>query len=53
MLRVGIMLDSFTSSAWVAKVIDEIQSSGFARVELVMLNDDLAQRKSSFKMPWR
>jgi hypothetical protein len=53
MLRVGIMLDSFTSSAWVAKVIDEIQSSGFARVELVMLNDDLAQRKSSFKMRLR
>jgi hypothetical protein len=49
MLRVGIMLDSFTSSAWVAKVIADIQSSGFARVELVVLNDDLAHRKSSFK----
>ena len=49
MLRVGIMLDSYTSSAWVAKVIEDIQSSGFARVELVVLKDDAVQRKSSLR----
>jgi len=49
MLRVGIMLDSYTSSAWVAKVIEDIQSSGFARVELVMLDGDRWQRTSSLK----
>jgi hypothetical protein len=49
MLRVGIMLDSYTSSAWVAKVIEDIQVSGFARVELVVLNRDSAQGKSSLK----
>ena len=38
MLRVGVVLDSYTSSAWVAKVIEDIQSSGFARLELVVLN---------------
>src|SRR5580658_8482930 len=53
MLRVGIMLYSYTSSAWVAKVIEDIQSSGFARVDLVMLKDDLAQRTSSFRMRLR
>jgi hypothetical protein len=49
MLRVGIMLDSYTSSAWVAKVIEDIQSSGFALLELVILNSHPEQRGSSFK----
>jgi hypothetical protein len=47
MLRVGVVLDSYTSSAWVAKVIEDIQSSGFARLELVILNDPSEQGKSS------
>jgi len=47
MLRIGIVLDSYTSSAWVAKVIEDIQSSGFARLELVLLNSDSEQGKSS------
>src|SRR5882757_2137096 len=47
MLRVGIVLDSYTSSAWVAKVIDDIQSSGFARLELVLLNSHSEQGKPS------
>jgi hypothetical protein len=47
MLRVGVVLDSYTSSAWVAKVIEDIQSSGFARLELVILNRHSAQGKSS------
>jgi hypothetical protein len=38
MLRIGIMLDSYVSSAWVAKIIEDIQASGFAKVELVVLN---------------
>ena len=38
MLRIGIMLDSYVSSAWVAKTIEDIQASGFAQVELVVLN---------------
>src|SRR5882762_8272136 len=47
MLRIGIALDSYTSSAWIAKVIEDIQSSGFARLELVLLNSDSEQGKSS------
>jgi hypothetical protein len=38
MLRIGIMLDSYVSSAWVAKIIEDIQASSFARIELVVLN---------------
>jgi hypothetical protein len=38
MLRIGIMLDSYVSSAWVAKTIEDIQTSGFAQVSLVVLN---------------
>jgi hypothetical protein len=38
MLRIGIMLDSYVSSAWVAKTIEDIQASGFAHVELVIRN---------------
>src|SRR5258708_31100083 len=47
MLRVGIVLDSYTSIAWGAKVIEDIQSSGFARLELVLLNSHSEQGKSS------
>jgi hypothetical protein len=39
MLRVGVMLDSYVSSAWIAGILKEIQASGFARIELVVLND--------------
>jgi len=49
MLRVGIMLDSYVSSAWVAKTIEDIQASGFASVELVVLNTPPIQEKPSLK----
>ena len=35
MLRIGIMLDSYVSSAWVAKMIEDIQASGFAQSNLL------------------
>ena len=37
MLRVGVVLDSYMSSAWVAKVVGDVQSSEFAQLELVLL----------------
>ena len=48
MLRIGIMLDSYVSSAWVAKTIEDIQASGFAQVELVVLNTPPASQRPSF-----
>jgi hypothetical protein len=39
MLRVGVMLDFYLSSAWITRIVQQIQASGFARIELVVLND--------------
>lgn len=39
MLRVGVMLDSYVSSAWIARIVEEIQASGFAHIELAVLHD--------------
>jgi len=49
MLRIGVMLDSFTSSAWVAKIIEDIQASQFAHVSLVILNTPAAKEKRSLR----
>jgi len=38
MLRIGLLLDSFSTSAWIAKIVDDIQNSDFARVEMVIMN---------------
>lgn len=38
MLRIGLMVDSFAVDAWVAKIIADIQASGFAEISLVVLN---------------
>ncbi|HZC42698.1 MAG TPA: hypothetical protein VE195_00900 [Acidobacteriaceae bacterium] len=48
MLRIGIMLDSCTSTAWVAKIIQDIQSSDFADVSLVILNTPVPEVKLRF-----
>src|SRR6185437_4555547 len=37
-LRVGIMLDSFTVTQWVSKVIRDIDTSPFAELALIILN---------------
>ncbi len=37
-LRVGVLLDSWTDRAWIAKIIEDIQQSDVAEVVLVMLN---------------
>jgi hypothetical protein len=49
MLRIGIMLDSYASSAWVARIVEDIQASGFAKIELVVLNTPAPPAEVSFK----
>jgi hypothetical protein len=49
MLRIGIMLDSYVSSAWVAKTIEDIQASDFAQVELIVLNTPPPTERPSFR----
>lgn len=47
-LRVGLLLDAWVAPAWVARVVDEIQTSGVATIELVILNGS-----SQDPAPWR
>jgi hypothetical protein len=49
MLRIGVMLDSWTTSAWVAKIIEDIQNSEFASVSLVILNTPAKKSRPSFR----
>ena len=49
MLRIGIMLDSYTTTAWVAKIIEDIQRSDFAELSLVILNTPAPEVKPSFR----
>ncbi|MES2403283.1 MAG: hypothetical protein V4567_02975 [Pseudomonadota bacterium] len=47
-LRIGLLLDSLTVPAWVAHIVAEIQNSGFAGVELVVLNAEQSVRPPFF-----
>lgn len=38
-LRIGVLLDSFTLGACFARVLDDIQNSNFAKLELLILNE--------------
>lgn len=49
MLRVGILLDSYTAAAWVAKIVEDIQACGFARIELVILNTPPVQSRPGLR----
>lgn len=49
MLQIGLMLDSYVTSAWVAKIVEDIQSSDFARISLVVLNTPVAPRPLSLR----
>ena len=53
MLRVGLMLDSYISSAWVAKVVEDLQACDFAQVELVVLNSLSSWKESDVRGPWK
>jgi hypothetical protein len=49
MLRIGIMLDSLSPSAWAAKIIRDIQESDFARVVLIIENRPIKPAPASFR----
>ena len=38
MLRIGVMLDSLKTSAWVGYILEQIQASDFGQIQLVILN---------------
>ncbi len=45
-LRIGLLLDSFVQRKWIHQVVSEIQSSGFAKVTLVIKNETPALNTS-------
>ena len=45
MLRIGVMLDSMQASAWIDHILEQIQKSSFARIELVVLNTPADARR--------
>jgi hypothetical protein len=47
-LRIGIMLDSWTVPAWMAKIIRDIQTSDFTELSLVIQNQDIPKPKQPF-----
>lgn len=49
MLEIGLMLDSYTSSAWIAQVVQDIQQSCFARIAFVILNTPAEAQPLPFK----
>jgi hypothetical protein len=46
-LRVGVMLDSWAPAAWAARVLENVQSSGFATVCVVIMNDGAPRQHRS------
>jgi len=49
MLRIGVLLDSYTSSAWVTGILEDIRASDFARIELVVLNTPIAAKRPNLR----
>lgn len=47
-LRIGLLLDSLTVPAWVAHIVADVGNSGFASVELVVLNREQTPRPPFF-----
>lgn len=43
-LRIGLLLDSLVATAWVAHIVEDIQRSGIAHVELVVVNCERRSR---------
>ncbi len=50
-LRVGLLMDGMVASAVVARIVEDIQQSNFAAVELVILNDACSDSPSN--ATWR
>jgi hypothetical protein len=46
-LRIGLMLDSFNLPAWITSILDHVQASNFARIELIVLNGIAVQKPAA------
>src|SRR5262245_59097512 len=52
-LRVGLLVDSLTLPRWVFKIINEINSSDFAEICLVVKNEAVEQPRGRLQSYWK
>jgi hypothetical protein len=52
-LRVGLLVDSFTQPNWVFKVIEDVQSSPFAQICLIIKNETAIQPQRRLRSYWK
>lgn len=53
-LRIGVMLDDWAPAEWMVRILEDIQSSGFATVCTVILNNEPQPQPQSFpRRLWR
>lgn len=52
-LRIGLLIDSFVQRKWIHKVIQDIQSSGFAEITVVIKNEGQKPQQGRLKSYWR
>src|SRR5215212_2643258 len=52
-LRIGLLVDSLTQPRWVSKIINDIQSSGFAEICLVVKNEATSEPLGRFQSYWK
>src|SRR5215216_2787801 len=51
-LRIGLLVDSLTQPRWVSKIINDIQSSDFAEICLVVKNEATSEPLGRFQSYW-
>ena len=49
-LRIGLLIDSFTQRKWIHQVIEEIRSSGFAEIVVVIKNEAPSSQPSQGRL---
>lgn len=52
-LRIGLLVDSLTQPRWVSKIINDIQSSDFAEICLVVKNEATSEPRGRLQSYWK
>lgn len=52
-LRIGLLIDSFVQRKWIYKVIQDVQSSGFAEISVVIQNVAETPKKGRLESYWK
>lgn len=52
-LRIGLLIDSFVQRKWIYRVIQDVQSSGFAEISVVIRNASETPEKGRLESYWK